>query len=114
MKNSLLIYKAKGKWKNIGDYIQSVAAEQYTGRDVVFVEREHLHEYSGEPIKLIMNGWYMHIPENWPPSKDIVPLLTSIHMTPNIGERMLTEGGIEYLKKHGPVGCRDKGTELLL
>lgn len=113
-KYGILFYKAKKAKKNIGDYIQSLAAEQYTGRDVVFVEREHLHEYSGEPIKMILNGWFMHIPENWPPSKDILPLLTSIHINPNIGERMLSEKGIEYFKKHGPVGCRDKGTELLL
>ena len=114
MKKGLLIYKAKGPYKNIGDYIQSVAAEQYTGSDVVFVEREHLHEYSGEPIKLIMNGWFMHRPENWPPSEDIVPLLTSVHINPDIGERMLSEKGVEYFKNYGPVGCRDKGTEKFL
>lgn len=114
MKKGLLVYKAKGKRKNIGDYVQSIAAEQYTGRDVVFVEREHLHEYSGEPLKLIMNGWFMHIPENWPPSTDIIPLLQSVHINPDISEIMLNETGVEYLKKHGPVGCRDKGTEKLL
>lgn len=114
MKKGLLIYKASTAYKNIGDYIQSIAAEQYTGKDVVLIEREHLHEYSGEPVKLIMNGWYMHIPENWPPSRDIIPLLTSIHITPNIGDRMLTEKGIEFFKHHGPVGCRDKDTQKLL
>lgn len=114
MKKGLLIYKAKGTYKNIGDYIQSLAAEQFTGRDVVFVERDRLHEYSGETLKLIMNGWFMHLPENWPPSEDIIPLLTSIHINPDIGERMLSEKGIEYLKKYGPVGCRDKRTEKLL
>lgn len=114
MKKGLLVYKAKKTHKNIGDYIQSLAAEQYTGRDVVFLEREHLHEYSGEPLKLIMNGWFMHVPENWPPSKDIIPLLKSVHINPDISETMLSEKGIEYFKKYGPVGCRDKGTEKLL
>lgn len=114
MKKGLLIYKAKRIRKNIGDYIQSIAAEQYTGRDVVFVEREHTHEYTGEPLQLIMNGWFMHIPENWPPSENIVPLLTSVHINPDISGKMLGEKGMAYLKKHGPVGCRDKGTERLL
>ncbi len=118
MKKGLLIWKAPNIFKNIGDYIQSVAAEQYTGRDVVYVEREQTHEYSGEPIKMIINGWFMHNPENWPPSENIVPLFTSIHMNPAIVERMLSEKAIEYfknyVKKYGPVGARDKGTERLL
>ncbi len=119
MKKGLLIWKAQKKnRKNIGDYIQSVAAEQYTGDDVVFVQAEQTHEYSGEPVKLIMNGWFMHKPENWPPVKQIVPFLTSFHINPAIAERMLSEKGIEYfkeyVKKYGPVGARDKGTERLL
>ncbi len=60
MKKGILIYKAKTAYKNIGDYIQSVAAEQYTGRDVVFVEREHLHEYSGEPTPQIDYEWLVY------------------------------------------------------
>src|SRR5215210_5881842 len=67
---------------------------------------------------MIMNGWFMHNPENWPPSENIVPLFTSIHINPDIGERMLSEKAIEYfknyVKKYGPVGARDKGTERLL
>lgn len=114
IKKGILIYKAKKAYKNIGDYVQSLAAEQYTGQDVVFVEREHLHENSGEPLKVIMNGWFMHIPENWPPSRGIIPLLTSMHINPEVGQRMLSEKGIKYFKKYVPVGCRDKGTEMLL
>lgn len=114
MHKGLLIYKARGTLKNIGDYIQSIAAEQYTGGDVVQVQREKLHEYNGEPIKLIMNGWFMHFPENWPPSKSIDPLFISFHINPAIAERMLTIEGVEYLKKYSPIGCRDKGTEKIL
>ena len=43
MKRGLLIWKAPQSYKNIEDYIQSVAAEQYTGKDVVYVEREQSH-----------------------------------------------------------------------
>lgn len=118
MKKGLLVYKAKKTRKNIGDYVQSVAAEQYTGREVVYVEREHTHLYRGEPLQLIMNAWYMHVPESWPPSPDIVPLLTSMHINPDIAERMLGEKSVAYFKQYanqnGPVGCRDKSTEALL
>lgn len=115
MKNGLLIYYSKNKKdKNIGDYIQSVAAEHFAGKDVVLVEREHLHEYNGEPIKLIMNAWWMHYPKNWPPSNKIIPFFTSFHINPEKIKDMLSEEGIKYLKKHEPIGCRDKGTEKLL
>lgn len=118
MKKGLLIWKALFRDKNIGDYIQSLAAEQYTGREVVYVEREETHEYGGEPIQMIMNGWFMHQPENWPPSEKIEPLFVSFHMNPAIGERMLSEKAVDYFKKYvvkyGPVGARDKGTEKLL
>jgi hypothetical protein len=114
MKKGLLIWKATNKTKNIGDYVQSIAAEQYTGPDVTFVQREQLHEYAGEPLKLIMNGWFMLFPENWPPSEKIIPLLQSIHLNPAMSDKLLNEKGIAFLKKWGPVGCRDKGTEKLL
>jgi hypothetical protein len=119
MKKGLLIWKAqKGKSKNIGDYIQSLAAEQYTGKDVLYVQAEEQNKYSGEPVKLIMNGWFMHKPENWPPAKNIVPLIISFHMNPANGERMLSEEGIayfkDYVRHYGPVGARDRDTEKLL
>lgn len=114
MKNSLLIYKAKRRHKNIGDYIQSAAAMQFTGSDVVYIEREHLHVYAGEQVKLIMNGWFMHFPENWPPSKNILPLFISFHINPEKADFMLDQKGVDYLKKNAPIGCRDKGTEKLL
>jgi hypothetical protein len=115
MKKGLLTWEAPKSYLNIGDYIQSVAAEQYTGQDVVYVKREETYLYSGEPIKLIMNGWFMLNPENWPPSKKIHPLFVSFHLNPSISERLFDEKAIEYFKdyvnNYGPIGCRDKGTE---
>ena len=115
MKNALLRYDAKnGTFKNMGDYVQSIAAKQFVGDDAVLLEREHLNNYMGEPVKLIMAAWWMHFPENWPPSSSIIPLFISFHITPEKAEKMLTEKGIAYLKKHEPIGCRDKGTQRLL
>jgi len=114
MKHALLIYKANKEYKNIGDYIQSVAASQFTGKDVIFIDREQLNKYSGEEVKLIINGWFMHKPQNWPPSDKINPLIISFHINPGKAEKMLSEEGIAYLKKHSPIGCRDKNTEKLL
>ena len=111
----VLKYDAKdGCNKNIGDYIQSIAAMQFTGTNVTLVEREHLHEYVGKPLRMILNAYYMHYPRNWPPSSQIEPLLISIHINPSKADEMLSKQGIEFFKKYQPVGCRDRGTEEIL
>lgn len=116
MKNGLLIYEGNRKnIFNIGDYIQSLAAAQYfQNKDFIYVNREHLNEYSGDEIKLIMNGWFMHEPQNWPPSPKIYPLFVSFHMNSLAKEQMLTDESIGYFKKHEPIGCRDYDTTKLL
>lgn len=103
--------------KNIGDYVQSVASSQYVGDDFEFIEQEEADTYkskNGRRTRLIMNGWFQWRAENWPPSDDIVPLLVSMHISPLRKDQLLTPKGIDFLKKNGPVGCRDRYTEALL
>ena len=56
------------------------AAQKFLPRIDSYIDREALDEYpqDGEPIKLIMNGWFCHNPHKWPPSPPIDPLLISI------------------------------------
>jgi hypothetical protein len=64
---------------------------------------------------MIMNGWYMRIPENWPPSRAIDPLFVSMHINESAKKTMLQEAGVNYfrgLKRR--VGCRDRYTVQLL
>lgn len=114
-KIGLLVTSPVASEKNIGDYIQSLAAKQYGEDFSCFVEKEDLsHFHSQEKVKVIMNGWYMIRPENWPPSDSIIPLLTSIHISPLHAEKMLSKAGVDYMKKYAPVGCRDLGTKEIL
>lgn len=104
--------------KNIGDYVQTVASMQFCDPkyDEV-IEQEEADFYKsddGRKCRLIMNGWFQWRAENWPPSDDIIPLLTSMHFSPLRQEQLLTPKGIEFLKKNAPVGCRDHYTEQLL
>ena len=92
---------------NIGDYIQALAALQYLPSFDGFVNREELSQYDGDECIVIMNGWFMHSPDNWPPSKKIHPFFVSFHINWNVLSGMLTDSGIEYLKKNAPIGCRD-------
>lgn len=103
--------------KNIGDYIQSVASNQFISFRDEIIEQEEADIYKssdGRKCRLIMNGWFQWRAENWPPSPDIYPLLVSMHFSPLRQEQLLTEKGLKFLKKYEPVGCRDHYTENLL
>lgn len=95
------------KTMNIGDYIQSLAARQFLPRVDAFIDRDHLAHYDGEKVKMIMNGWYSIWEGNRAFSKDIDPLMVSIHIY-NVDK--LKEETIAYFKRHEPIGCRDLNT----
>jgi len=99
---------------NIGDYIQALAAKQYFNKIDCYIERERLSVYNGDPVKMIMNGWYMVEPQYWPPSNKIKPLFISFHINSLAKERMLKDDSIKYLKQHEPIGCRDIETMNIL
>ncbi len=110
MKYGLLTYEENRRFFNVGDNIQSLAAKQFLPQVDVFLNREKLGEYNGDPVKLIMNGWFTHNIHNWVPSEDIDPIFVSFHMNNTAAPAMLSEKGIAYLKKHEPIGCRDQFT----
>ncbi|WP_299252424.1 polysaccharide pyruvyl transferase family protein [uncultured Aquimarina sp.] len=110
MKHGLLTYDENKRFFNVGDNIQSLAAKQFLPEVNVFLNRERLGDYHGDPVKLIMNGWFTHNTNNWVPSEDINPLFVSFHMNNTAAPGMLSEKGIAYLKKHEPIGCRDQFT----
>lgn len=110
MKYGLLSYAENKRFFNVGDNIQSLAAKQFLPRVDEYVNREKLGEYSGEELKMILNGWFTHNIHNWVPSEQIDPLFVSFHMNNTAAPHMLNEKGIAYLKKHQPIGCRDQFT----
>lgn len=73
-----------------------------------------LKDYDGEPCKVIMNGWYMHDPKNWPPSKKIIPLFVAFHLNVLVKEALLSPPSLSCLRQHAPIGCRDRNTLELL
>jgi hypothetical protein len=110
MKYGLFTYEENKKFFNVGDNIQSLAAKQFLPQVDTFINREKLGAYNGEPMQLIMNGWFTHNAQNWVPSDNINPLFVSFHMNNTAAPAMLSEIGIAYLKKHQPIGCRDQFT----
>ncbi len=114
MKHGLLTYEEGKEKYNVGDYVQSLAARQFLPQVDQFMNRERLAEYTGDDIKLIMNGWFTHNHSNWVPVDAIDPLFVSFHVNSTAAPFMLNQKGVDYLKKHQPIGCRDKNTVKLL
>ena len=99
---------------NIGDYIQTLAVIKLIGKEYKILDRESLNSYNDEPRKVIINGWFMEKPLNFPPSRNIKPLFISFHINPDIASDFLTINTVSYLKEHQPIGCRDTFTQELL
>jgi hypothetical protein len=103
---------------NLGDEIQSLAAQQFLPQVDQLLDREMMNSYRGPALRMILNGWYMHQPWNWPPSGRIDPLLISMHISQEIAGQnsraeapdvaMLRGRGLSYLRARGPVGARDR------
>ncbi len=95
---------------NYGDDIQALAAihllKKFGVEEVVFIDREKAFLYKGEPVHVVMNGWYMSNYRYFPPTKQIHPFFISFHVTP---EEVIRDN-IDYFKTHGPIGCRDLST----
>jgi len=106
---------------NLGDTIQALAARRFLPRVDVLVPRERLSAPlagHGGPVRMILNGWFMHDTGFWPPNPAIEPLLISMHFVqggrPRLRrwvrsrlERMLSGDGAAFLRRWGPVGARD-------
>lgn len=99
-------------FSNLGDEIQTLAAVRLLGGVDGFISRELLHEWSGEAL-LSMNGFFMGS-SNWPPSSDIRPVFFSFHLNNKYESVICSPAGVEYLKKNQPIGCRDRGTMVIL
>lgn len=114
MKHALLTYQEGERTFNLGDNVQSLAARQFLKKDPIFINRERLYHYKEDEVKLIMNGWFTHNLFNWIPSKAIHPLFVSFHLNSSAAPFLLNDVSVAYLKKHQPIGCRDKFTVKLL
>lgn len=105
MKLALLDYS---NTTNVGDNIQTLAVAQHVDQEYSFVDRDFLNQYSGEPVAVVMNGWFTHEPKNWPPSPSITPIFFGFHLIPEAVSEM--ERHKDYFARFAPIGCRDRAT----
>jgi hypothetical protein len=111
---------------NLGDEIQSIAARQFLPQTDFLIDRDDWTTGGSGPAdaaKIILNGWFTHNPEKWPPPPFLSPCLISMHITrerykpttltdPSV--TLLENKNLDYLRCHQPVGGRDLWTTSLL
>jgi len=84
--------------------------------DVITVHRDaSMYQPIPEDTWVLCFGWYMHaifeMRHGFPLHRNLRPIFVSFHCNKR---GLLTPDAIEYLKRHGPVGCRDWTTVYLL
>jgi hypothetical protein len=102
---------------NLGDNMQSIAAEQFLPHVDLKCDRDALNQVmTDEKHLLLMNGWFTALPQNWPPSESIVPIFVGFHIenSKRTHDLLLNQLSVEYFNRHEPIGCRDKTTAKLL
>lgn len=119
------------KWcRNLGDDIQSYAQAQFLPQVDYLVDRETIDTFTSEgheKVAAIMGAWWMGRRWRFPPSDDVWPLLTSMHINTEtlkfnggtvtrgpLADEHLTGIGGDYFKAYGPVGTRDMHSLALL
>lgn len=99
---------------NLGDQIQSIAAERFLPKIDIRFNRDSLSA-ANIPSKhlLIMNGWFSHDPENCLPTNgNILPVFWGFHISDwnNSWQYFLSDKCLAFFKRFEPIGCRDMFT----
>jgi hypothetical protein len=125
--NGVVIGSLKASTENLGDYIQILACLRqlekldlrpsiYLDRDTELASAPALESCSGR-VLLPLNGWFKRTVgayPQWPPHERIIPIFIGFHVRPHQCPALLEPRSIDYMKAHGPVGCRDLFTVRLL
>ena len=84
--------------------------------EVITVHRDaSMYQPIAEGTWVLCFGWYMHalfeMRHGFPLHRNLRPIFVSFHCNKR---GLLTPDAIEYLRRHGPIGCRDWSTVYLL
>ena len=97
---------------NLGDEIQTLAADRFVDHVDARFDRDHLrYIVSDQKYILILNGWFSHsVKTCFPPAGCFEPVIISFHIDKRSRDYFLTPECITYFKRHEPIGCRDVQT----
>ena len=123
----MVIGSLKASTENLGDYLQILAClrllETMGLRPSIYLDRDtelasaRTTGSGSERIVLPHSGWFKHMAgadPQWPPHGRIIPIFIGFHVRPHQCPALLEPASIDYMKAHGPVGCRDPFTQRVL
>jgi hypothetical protein len=94
---------------NIGDDMQTLAAEQFLPRVDIELDQDSLDQTTlADPVKVICNGWWARSKAAWPPPANVLPLMVGAHITANLKGRFITPAARALYTQ--PFGARDTYT----
>ncbi|MBM7061186.1 polysaccharide pyruvyl transferase family protein [Pseudomonas sp. UL073] len=99
-------------FSNLGDEIQTLAAVRLLNGVDGYIGREALNAWNGLGL-VSLNGFFMGS-GNWPPSPGLAPVFFSFHINKAYESVICSPAGLDYLRRHEPIGCRDRGTLSIL
>lgn len=113
-KVGVVYFKESG---NVGDDVQTLCMVELIQRldpkvQIELVDRESLNNAATANLDgLIVNGWFMDKPQNWPPNNSKI-LFVSMHINSQNGASQIMQKPdfLGFYKNYEPIGCRDKGT----
>lgn len=95
--------------ENLGDDIQALAAKQFLPNVDYYIERDSIQNFKEPNVKTILNSWWAHNENSWPPPNNINPLLISIHIYDKILSSFINEKSKKYCSNK-EFGARDEYT----
>lgn len=96
---------------NLGDFIQSLAAQQFYPKVDFLLDRDSVARIS-EPTQAIINGWYQ-LDDEYHYSEFLRPKALSIHIS-NPQDFKRQAKTLEQWSEFGSIGCRDEKTADLI
>ena len=101
---------------NIGDEIQSIAGIQFLPFLDFFLDRKfQIAPNTHGHHTVFFNSWWGNGRLKWPPSKNIDPIMLSVHTEQRFREVISSSPKtIEFLKSKAPIGARDMITKRFL
>lgn len=95
---------------NLGDEIQSIAVGQHIAQVDGYIDRDQLDQFDGDPVAVVMNGWFTKRPATLPPSPAIRPVYVGFHLSHHCVDLLADHAVRDHLIAWGPIGCRDSFT----
>jgi len=104
---------------NLGDYIQTIALENFYRQffpeaEQITLDRDELAHYQGKTALVLMQGWFSVAGNlDFLPSADLIPVFSGVHFSSPLRKNLLAGDSLDRFRGI-EIGCRDYSTMYFL